>query len=109
VRELFASDSQIALFYFAGHGHIEATGGYLCASDGQTGDDGLPLSECLPWRTNRQQGTVIVLDSCHSVLLEQIQLPHIAELTEGLTILTASTADQYATEATVAGYSQHFS
>src|SRR5260221_7757 len=44
VRELFAGDSDIALFYFAGHGHTEATGGYLCASDAQTGDDGLPLS-----------------------------------------------------------------
>src|SRR6266481_4732174 len=43
VRELFADDSEIALFYFAGHGFIEATGGYLCTSDSQTGDDGLPL------------------------------------------------------------------
>ena len=33
VRDLFADDSEIALFYFAGHGHIEATGGYLCGSD----------------------------------------------------------------------------
>src|SRR5687767_6954430 len=40
VRELFAGDSEIALFYFAGHGHIEATGGYLCGSECATGDDG---------------------------------------------------------------------
>ena len=40
VRELFADDIEIALFYFAGHGHIETTGGYLCASDCKTGDDG---------------------------------------------------------------------
>src|SRR5437879_4084547 len=43
VRELFADDSEIALFYFAGHGYLEATGGYLCASDCQLGDDGLAL------------------------------------------------------------------
>ena len=29
IKELFKTDAEIALFYFAGHGHIEATGGYL--------------------------------------------------------------------------------
>src|SRR6185437_9676167 len=29
VSQLFAQPAEIALFYFAGHGHIEATGGYL--------------------------------------------------------------------------------
>jgi hypothetical protein len=47
VRELFADDSEIALFYFAGHGYVEMTGGYLCGSDCETGDDGLPLDEVL--------------------------------------------------------------
>lgn len=29
VQELFRDASEIALFYFSGHGYIEATGGYL--------------------------------------------------------------------------------
>jgi hypothetical protein len=29
IAELFADSNDIALLYFAGHGHIEATGGYL--------------------------------------------------------------------------------
>ena len=29
INELFSDDSEIALFYFAGHGYIENTGGYL--------------------------------------------------------------------------------
>jgi uncharacterized caspase-like protein len=37
VRELFAGDSDIALLYFAGHGYIEDTGGFLCAGDCKTG------------------------------------------------------------------------
>src|SRR4051794_15410005 len=41
VRELFADDADIALLYFAGHGYIDDTGGFLCASDSQSGDDGL--------------------------------------------------------------------
>lgn len=40
IEKLFSDDSEIALFYFAGHGHIEATGGYLLASDSQRGDEG---------------------------------------------------------------------
>jgi len=32
IEELFKTEAEIALFYFAGHGHIEATGGYLLAS-----------------------------------------------------------------------------
>lgn len=32
IQELFAGECETALFYFAGHGHIETTGGYLIAS-----------------------------------------------------------------------------
>ena len=45
VRELFSGDADIALLYFAGHGYIEDTGGFLCASDCTTGDDGFSLAE----------------------------------------------------------------
>src|SRR5688572_18840147 len=33
VEALFNDDAEIALFYFAGHGHVEAAGGYVCGSD----------------------------------------------------------------------------
>lgn len=100
VRELFAGDSEIALFYFAGHGYIEATGGYLCASDSQTGDDGLPLGEVLTLANqSKAKNKIIILDSCHSGIAGAHPLtPQSAELSDGLTILTASTAEQYATE-----------
>lgn len=41
VEELFNDDADIALFYFAGHGYIDDTGGFLCASDCESGHDGL--------------------------------------------------------------------
>ena len=47
VRELFADDADIALLYFAGHGHIEDTGGFLCAGDCKTGDEGFSLGELM--------------------------------------------------------------
>jgi Caspase domain len=67
VSALFQGDSEIALFYFAGHGHIEPAGGYLCGSDCQRGDDGLSLNEVLTLANqSRAKNKVVVLDSCHS-------------------------------------------
>lgn len=100
VRELFKDDCEIALFYFAGHGHVEATGGYLCGSECTTGDDGLSLAEVVTLaNASKARNKIIILDSCHSGIAgNQPSGAQAAELTDGLTILTASTADQYATE-----------
>jgi hypothetical protein len=105
ISELFTGDSEIALLYFAGHGHIEATGGYILASDSKTGDEGVPLGDVLTY-ANRSpsKNRIIVLDSCHSGIAGSIPTsPTNAEITEGTTILTASTADQYANEQNGAG------
>lgn len=99
VEALFADDSEIALLYFAGHGYIEATGGYLCSSDCERGDDGLSLADVLVLANkSKARNKVIILDSCHSGIAGTPPGRHTAELTEGLTILTASTEDQYASE-----------
>ncbi|MGA4900588.1 caspase family protein [Streptomyces griseoincarnatus] len=100
VRKLFADDSEIALFYFAGHGYIEDTGGFLCASDSSTGDDGLALSEVMQLaNTSRARNKVIILDSCHSGAAGNSPMTAgLAEISDGVTILTASTADQYSYE-----------
>lgn len=100
VRELFEGENDIALFYFAGHGHIEATGGYLLTSDSQEGDEGVPLSEVVTFANqSKARNKIIVLDSCHSGIAGTLpSTPNSAELSEGLTILTASTKEQYASE-----------
>lgn len=100
INELFAGACETTLFYFAGHGHVEATGGYLLASDCKRGDDGVPLSEIMTIANKSQaRNKIIVLDSCHSGIAGDHPLAaNTAELSEGLTILTASTAEQYATE-----------
>jgi len=107
IRGLFSGNAEVALFYFAGHGHIEDTGGYLVASDAESGDDGLPLSEVLTLANqsvDKIENRVILLDSCHAgVAGASAQDPMTAELKEGTTILTASTAKQYATEANGSG------
>lgn len=100
VRDLFADDADIALFYFAGHGYIENTGGFLCASDCATGDDGLALSEVMTLaNSSKAKNKVIILDSCHSGIAGNNALVSgVAEISDGVTILTASTESQYALE-----------
>lgn len=100
VTKLFKTKAEIALFYFAGHGHIEATGGYLLATDSRRGDEGLSLSEVLTLaNASPAQNKVVVLDSCHSGIAGTPPTAgNLTALSEGLTVLTASTADQYATE-----------
>jgi len=100
IAELFNGDSQIALFYFAGHGHIDATGGYILASDSERGDDGVSLEAVLTLANDsKAQNKVILLDSCHSGIAgSPPSVGKNAVLSEGLTVLTASTKEQYATE-----------
>lgn len=99
IIELFKDDSEIALLYFAGHGHIEATGGYICGSDCKRGDDGLSLNEVMTLANkSKAKNKIIILDSCNSGILGNTTGQNTAELSDGMTILTASTQDQYATE-----------
>lgn len=65
VKELFDPKMtlDVALFYFAGHGYSDATGGYLCASDGED----LSLDYVMNLAANsRAVHKIIILDSCHS-------------------------------------------
>jgi len=105
VESLFADDGEVALFYFAGHGHIEATGGYLCSSDVTSGNDGLSLADIMVFANqSRIQNRVIILDSCHSGVAGGSALSrNVAEISDGVTILTASTAEQYSVEVNGAG------
>src|SRR5690554_2618260 len=105
IQDLFAGDGEVAILYFARHGHIEATGGYLCSSDVSTGNDGIPLAEIMVMANqSRVQNRVIILDSCHSGVAGGSALQQkVAEIGDGVTILTASTAEQYATEENGAG------
>ncbi len=100
VQKLFSDDSEVALFYFAGHGHIESVGGYLLASDSHRGDEGVSLTEILAFANESKAiNKIIVLDSCHSGIAgTPPSSGNNTVLAEGLTILTASTKDQYATE-----------
>jgi hypothetical protein len=100
VVDLFAGTNQIAIFYFAGHGHVENTGGYLVTSDSADLDDGLSLDEVLTIANDSPAiNKILILDSCFSGAAGAPKaLGEKALLSEGMTILTASSKDQYANE-----------
>ncbi|KAB2801011.1 caspase family protein [Brucella anthropi] len=100
IEELFSGNSEVALLYFAGHGHIDATGGFLCAGDCKSGHDGLALSDIMTFvAKSASRNKILVLDSCHSGALASNAIrSNMAEVPDGVTILTASTSEQYSSE-----------
>ena len=73
---------------------------YLLASDSRRGDEGVSLADVLVFANeSKAKNKIIVLDSCHSGIAgTPPSASQNAVLSQGLTILTASTKDQYATE-----------
>ena len=100
IEALFADDPKIALLYFAGHGYVDATGGFLCASDCRDGNDGLALSDIMTFaKASKAKNKIIILDSCHGGIAgNRPGNSNLAEIGEGMTLLTASTEDQYSFE-----------
>jgi hypothetical protein len=100
IEELFKGDSDIALLYFAGHGHIEASGGYILAGDAKRWDDGISLFEIMELANKSQaKNKIIILDSCYSGSVgNPSSVGQQAVLSDGMTILTASTGTEYASE-----------
>ncbi len=105
ISELFNDDCEIALLYVAGHGYRDDTDVYLCASDTHDGHDGLALDDIVGMANKSGvKNRIIVLDSCHSGGAGASRSGSgSSELREGTTIMTASTANQYASEDEVGG------
>ena len=100
VEELFRDKSDIALFYFSGHGYVESTGGYLITSECKDGDDGFSMNDLLEIANESPaRNKIIILDCCHSGIAGKTSPKKDKSiLSEGLTILTASSETQYAIE-----------
>lgn len=97
---LFNDDPDIALFYFAGHGYADEGDGFLCASDSEDGSDGITMSSIMGFaRASKAKNKIIILDSCHGGLIGNDRIgTGVAQIDDGMTLLTASTEKQYAYE-----------
>lgn len=100
VEKLFKTDAEIALFYFAGHGYIESSGGYIITSECTRGDEGLSLCTLVDIANGSlARNKIIILDSCFSGAAGQIpNLKNHSAIADGVTILTASRDDETSTE-----------
>ncbi len=93
VEKLFAGDPDMALLYFSGHGYITSTGGYLVTTDAKKYDEGVAMDVVLDLANkSKAKNRVIILDCCHSGALGSPSITgnNIAQLSEGLSVLTAS-------------------
>ena len=100
IQELFADESEIAVFYYAGHGSYDNLGGYLCTSEVARADEGLSLDDVMGIvAQSKAQNKVIILDSCHSGLAgSSNEMKNYSVLHNGTTILAACDENQYSSE-----------
>lgn len=98
IIELFKGNDD-TVFYFSGHGHLEETGGYLMTSECEEGDQGMSMLELLQIANkSNAKNKIIILDCCHSGFAGSDFQSDNSLLSKGITILTASSKEQYATE-----------
>ena len=106
IDQLFTGESDMALLYFSGHGLIKSTGGYLVTKDASRYDEGVSMDEILNIANkSKAKNKIIILDCCHSGALgtPSFTSNNIAQLSEGLSVLTASRDNEYSMEVSGAG------
>ncbi len=105
IKELYASPTEIALFYFAGHGAVIDGKAYLCTSDFSQTVPGLRMEDLLQQAdaaATKIRNRIILLDCCFSGHASNLgvfnQTVSTAILSHGTTILTASRENETSKE-----------
>ncbi len=110
IETLFASDLDVALLYFSGHGNVNSTGSEICfPSDVDSGGyyRGLQMSSIMEI-VNRSQSKnkIIILDCCHAGYFGRYSIDiDSSELRPGVSILSACKGSEVARINTVSGHS----
>ncbi|HFE9702714.1 TPA: caspase domain-containing protein [Clostridium perfringens] len=106
IETLFDCSCDTALLYFSGHGCINSTGGYIVTPDYSKGDEGISMDIILNLaNSSKATNKIIILDCCHSGALgsPKISGGNIAQIADGVTILTASRDNEYSMECNGSG------
>jgi hypothetical protein len=101
IEALFSSDSEIALLYFSGHGIVNSLGGYIVTTDFKKYDEGVSMDDILKYANqSKAKDKIIILDCCHSGAFGSLAIAgsNVAQLSEGLSVLTASRDSESALE-----------
>jgi len=92
IEHCFDGDADLALFYYSGHGFIDAVGGYLVTPDATNGDYGVSLYDVLSIANNSKcKERIVILDSCYSGHLGKINTSsqNTTVINEGVTFMTS--------------------
>jgi len=108
ITDLFEGNNDIALFYFSGHGLVKSTGGYIVTTDAEQYDEGISMDEILRIvNQSKTRDKIIILDCCHSGAFGSTSFGSeenaLAQLCDGLTVLTASKNSESAIEVNGSG------
>jgi len=101
IERLFATECEIALLFFSGHGYVRSADGYIVTPDFEKYDEGISMAEILGIvNSSPVKNKVILLDCCYSGNMGTPRAAGdgIAQLSEGLTVLTASRDSESAVE-----------
>lgn len=99
VQEIFSGTTDIAVFYYSGHGYVNNLGGYLVTPDAKAFDEGVRMDDVIQVaNASKVLNRIIILDCCHSGAIadHRLQAGLNMNIMEGVTILTASRSDQSA-------------
>lgn len=101
IDELFSDAVDTALFYFSGHGYLAKLGGFLVTQDAGSYDEGVAMRDLLDAANNsKAREVLIVLDCCYSGAVGKAPAlkDDYVQLRQGVSVLTASGAEQTAAE-----------
>jgi len=92
IKELYASESEIALLYFSGHGCLNTYGGYIVTPDYASYDEGVSMDDIMKiCNSSNAKHKIIILDCCYSGLIGNPDryTNNVSEIANGVTILAA--------------------
>ena len=101
IVKLFQTECDTALFYFSGHGFVRSGDGCIVTTDAERHDEGILMTEILGFANNSPvKNRVIIFDCCYSGNMGSPNTTGdgVAQLAEGITVLTASRGTEVAME-----------
>lgn len=106
INKLFQGENSVSLLYFSGHGLLKPEGGYIVTTDAERYDEGISMGDILNLANiSKAKDKIIILDCCYSGSFGNTAITEgrLTQISDGVTILTASRGDEVSVEIGGAG------